>query len=98
MTEKNKRLREFEKQSHLDAPCGSAAPFSSGRRTLLIGMAASCAGFTASALAHKKPLVPSTIVAPSNQQFAEAPCWRSTVVASDKATVVETSAGKIPIR
>jgi para-nitrobenzyl esterase len=58
-------------------------------------MAASCAGVTASALAPRNPLVSSATTAPSTPQPAADPCGRSKVVASDEATVVETSAGKI---
>ena len=95
MIERDEPLREFEKQSYPDVSKDSSVPFTSGRRTLLVGMAASCAGFTASALAPKNPLVSSATAAPSNPQPAEAPCGRSKVVASDEATVVETNAGKI---
>ena len=56
MREKDEPVREFEKQSHSEVSKDSAAPFSSGRRTLLAGMAASCAGVTASALAPKNLL------------------------------------------
>ena len=95
MTESDKPSRELEKP-HPKAQKGSvASPFSSGRRSLLVGMAGSCVGLTASALTPKNSLVPSATVAQSNPQSAEAPCWRSKVVASDKNTVVETSAGKI---
>ena len=94
MTESDKPSRELEKP-HPKAQKGSVAPFSSGRRTLLVGMAGSCVGLTASALTPKNSLVPLATVAQSNPQSAEAPCGRSKVVASDKNTVVETSAGKI---
>jgi len=93
--EKDEPVREFEKQSHSEVSKNSPAPFSSGRRTLLAGMAASCAGVTASTLAPMNPLVSSAIAAPFNPQPAADPCGRSKVVASDEATVVETSAGKI---
>ena len=87
--------REFEKQSHPELSKDSSVSFSSGRRTLLAGMAASCAGVTASALAPKNLLVSSATAAPSSPQPAAVPCGRSKVVASDQATVVETSTGKI---
>jgi para-nitrobenzyl esterase len=58
-------------------------------------MAASCAAVTASALAPKNLLVSSAAAAPSNPQPAAVPCGRSKVAASDGATVVETSGGKI---
>jgi hypothetical protein len=93
--EKDERAREFEKQSHPEVSKDSAVPFSRGRRTLLAGMAASCAGVTASALVPKNLLVSSATAAPSSPQPAAMPCGRNKVVASDEATVVETSAGKI---
>jgi para-nitrobenzyl esterase len=93
--EKDEPVREFEKQSHPAVSKNSPVPFSSGRRTLLAGMAASCAGVTASALAPKNSLVSSATAAPSNPQPAADTCARSKVIASDEATVVETSAGKI---
>ena len=95
MREKDKPVREFEKQSHPEVSKDSAVPFSSGRRTLLAGIAASCAGVTASALAPKNLLVSSATAAPSNPQPAAVPCGRSKVIASDAATVMETDAGKI---
>jgi para-nitrobenzyl esterase len=95
MREENKLPEEFERQSHLEVSKDSAVPFSSGRRALLAGVAAACAGATASALAPKNPLVSSATAAPSNPQPASTPCGRSKVVASDEATVVETTAGKI---
>src|ERR1700692_791801 len=51
--EKDEPIREFGKQSCPAVSKGSPAPISSGRRTLLAGMAASCARITASALAPK---------------------------------------------
>ena len=95
MRVKDEPVQEFERQSHLEVSKDSAVPFSSGRRTLLAGMVASCAGVTASALAPKNLLVSSASAVPSNPQPAAVPCGRSKVVASDEATVVETSAGKI---
>ena len=95
MRVKDERAREFEKQSHPEVSKDSAVPFSRGRRTLLAGMAASCAGVTASALVPKNLLVSSATAAPSNPQPAAVPCGRNQIVASDEATVVETSAGKI---
>jgi para-nitrobenzyl esterase len=93
--EKDEPIREFGKQSCPAVSKGSPAPISSGRRTLLAGMAASCAGITASALAPKNFLGSPATAPPSNSQPAAASCGRSKVVASDEATVVETSAGKI---
>jgi para-nitrobenzyl esterase len=92
---KNRPVREFEKQSYLEAHKHSAVPFSNGRRTLLASMVASCAGVTASALTPKNLPLSSAPVAPSNPHPATGPCRRSKVVASDSTTVVETGAGKV---
>lgn len=86
-------MREFEKQSHAKISDDRSTPFSSGRRALLGGIAASWLGLAASANAPTKLL--AAAVAPSNPQSAAVPCGRSKVVASDEATVVETTAGKI---
>jgi para-nitrobenzyl esterase len=93
--EKDEPVRKFGKQSYPAVSKESAAPFSSGRRTLLAGMTASCAGITASALAPKKFLGSPANAPSTNSQPAASACGRSKVVASDEATVVETSAGKI---
>ncbi len=95
MREKDEPVREFEKQSHPAVPKESTAPILSGRRTLLAGMAASCAGITASALAPKNFLGSPATAPPTNPHSVAASCGRSKLVASDEATVVETSAGKI---
>ena len=64
------------------------------RRRVLGGIAASCAGLAGAAIASSSPLRPS----PASAQAAldpQAPCGRTKVVASDEATLVEISAGKI---
>jgi para-nitrobenzyl esterase len=93
--EKDDPAREFGKQSHPAVSKESAAPMSSGRRTLLAGMASSCAGITASALAPKNLVDSLSTAPPTNSRSAAASCGRSKVVASDQTTVVETDAGKI---
>jgi para-nitrobenzyl esterase len=95
MREKDEPVRELEKSAHPKASKDCAVPLSGGRRTLLAGIAASWAGVTASALAPKNPLISTAIAAPSNPQLTAIPYGNSKVVASDAATVVETSAGKI---
>ena len=95
MREKDEPVREFDKQSQSAVSKESAAPISIGRRTLLTGIAASCAGVTASALAPKKFLGSPATDPSTNSHSAASSCGRSKVVASDAATVVETSAGKI---
>jgi para-nitrobenzyl esterase len=93
--EKDKPVREFEKHLHPEVSKDCSGSFSSGRRTLLAGMAASCAGVAASALAPKNLLASSVPVAPPDPKAPASSCGRSKVVASDQTTVVETSAGKI---
>src|SRR5579864_1128413 len=72
--EKDEPARDFEKQSHLEESKYSTAPFSSGRRTLLAGMAASWAGLTGSAIAPKSLLALSATSSLSNPQPAAVPC------------------------
>ena len=95
MRNRDEPVREIEKQPHHEVPKNSPVPFSSGRRTLLAGIVASCAGVTASALASKNLMSTSATATPSNPQPVAVACGRSKVVASNEATVVETSAGKI---
>ena len=95
MREKDEPVRESDKQSHPAVSKESAAPVSSGRRTLLAGMAASCGGITASTLAPMSLVGSPATAQPTNSHSAAASCGRSKVVASDEATVVETSSGKI---
>ncbi len=82
-------------QSHPPASKDSAATFSSGRRTLLAGLVATCAGVTASALAPKEFLASSASAVLPDPRPAGVACGRGKTVASDQATVVETTAGKI---
>lgn len=86
-------MRHFGKQSHAKLSDDRPTPFSSGRRDLLGGIAASWAGLAVSATAPANVL--AAAAAPSNPQPAVVPCGRSKVIASDAATLVETSAGKI---
>ena len=95
MNEKDEPAREFERQSYPEVHKDSALHFSSGRRTLLAGMVASCAGVTASALTAKNSLLSSASAARYDPHAAATPCGPSKVIASDSATVVETSAGKV---
>src|SRR5579863_6799174 len=95
MREKDEPVRESEMRSHPEVSKDSAVPFFNGRRFLLAGIATSCAGVTASALAPRDLLASLETAAPSNPQTAAAPRGRTKVAASDEATVAETSAGKI---
>src|SRR5260370_12313707 len=74
---------------------GRSAPISRDRRRFLGGIAASCAGLAGSAIASSNPLPRSPAAAQAARHEPQAPCGRSKVLASDEATVVETSAGKI---
>jgi para-nitrobenzyl esterase len=73
---------------------GRSTPISRDRRRVLGGIAASFAGLAGTVIASSHPLPPSA-AAQAALRERQAPCGRSKVVASDKATVVETSAGKI---
>ncbi|MGA7339648.1 MAG: carboxylesterase family protein [Terracidiphilus sp.] len=92
---KEDAVNELEKQSQAGRPDGHLASFSSGRRALLGGVAASCAGLAGAAIAPANLLALTGAVAASNPKTAVAPCGQSKVACSDAATVVETSAGKV---
>src|SRR5579863_447927 len=74
---------------------GRSAPISRDRRRVLGGIAASCAGLAGTAIASSRALPPSYAAAHAALHEPQPPCGRSKVVASDEATVVETSGGKI---
>ena len=80
----------FVRQSHAGVSEGSSEPVSAGRRRVLGGIAASCAGLAATTIASS-----SQIAAPTAEAQSGPASGRSKVIASDSATVVETSAGKI---
>jgi para-nitrobenzyl esterase len=88
-------VREFEKQSQDEGADAHLTAFSSGRRALLGGIAASCAGLAGAAMAPAKLLGLSGAAAASNLPPATVPCGNAKVIASDDATVVETNAGKV---
>ena len=74
---------------------GRSSPISRDRRRVLSGIAASCAGLASTALASSNPLHLSPAPAHAQLHEPQEPCGRSKVLASDEATVVETSVGKI---
>jgi para-nitrobenzyl esterase len=74
---------------------GRSTPISRDRRRFLGGIAASCAGLAGTAIASSNPLPRSPAAAQAALHEPQPPCGRSKVLASDEATVVETSAGKI---
>ncbi len=85
----------FLKESHDKASGGRPTPFSKGRRALLGSMAASGAGLTCSAIAPTNLIALSATAAPTDPRPIAFPCAKSKVIASDTATVAETSAGKV---
>ena len=88
-------MRDSEKQSHSNVSDDHSAPASPGRRAILGGMAAFGAALAGSAGASAKLMALSAEVEHLNPQPGAAPCGRAKVTASDAATVVETSAGKV---
>ncbi|HET6219172.1 MAG TPA: carboxylesterase family protein [Acidobacteriaceae bacterium] len=83
-------MRQFDEQSRVNNSDGCLTDFARRRRALVGGMAAFGAGLASSVI------LPTEVMAqPSHAAGAEMPCGRATVVASDAATVAETTAGKI---
>jgi para-nitrobenzyl esterase len=74
---------------------GRSAPISRDRRRLLGGIAASCAELAGTAIASSNPMPPLPAAAEAAPHEPQPPCGRSKVLASDEATVADTSAGKI---
>ena len=74
---------------------GRSTPILKDRRRVLGGLAASCVGLAGTAIASSNPLRPSLASAEAALHDPQGPCGRTKVFASDEATVVETSAGKI---
>jgi para-nitrobenzyl esterase len=79
----------FGRQSHIGASGETSKPVSAGRRKVLGGIAASCAGLAGAAIASSSQMAKAPEAQPGP------PRERRKVIASDSATVVETSAGKI---
>lgn len=84
-------MNRVEKQSHEDL----SVPISRERRKLLSGIAASCAAIASTAIGHSSASAVSEAAPQVGQRESQAPCERRKVVASDRVTVVETSAGKV---
>lgn len=80
-------MKETEKQSHTSATAERSTSFSSERRAFMRSLAALGSVLAAPASVSKKLMSLSTT--------SRAPYPRSSVVASDAATVVETSSGKV---
>ena len=88
-------MKNIEKKSRSRKPHDRLTAFSIGRRALLGGMAASWAGLTSSALTSKGSLLRFSAAASLKHPPAATSRGHNKVIASDAATVVETSAGKI---
>jgi para-nitrobenzyl esterase len=88
-------VKNIEKRSRFRKSHDRLTAFSIGRRALLGGMAASWAGLTSSALTLKGPLLRLSAAASLKHPPAATSRGYNKVIASDAATVVETSAGKI---
>jgi para-nitrobenzyl esterase len=84
-------MKKAEKPAHGN----STAPLSRERRRLLGGIAASCAGIAGVAIASSGGVTVPVAAAQPAPHESQGQCGRSKVVASDEATVVETSAGKV---
>src|ERR1700716_4024485 len=83
MTSKNRRNRE------------SGSAFKEERRSFIGALATLGAGFTGSVVLPATALALPTPEAHKNTKSAASVCGHSTVIASDAATVAETTAGKI---
>src|SRR6266851_1365079 len=71
------------------------APASKGRRSFIGGMATLGAGLAGSVILPATAIAQTTPEAPRKTKSTTSGCGRSTVIASDAATVAETTAGKI---
>jgi para-nitrobenzyl esterase len=81
---------QFEEQSSAKKTDTCLTDCGRGRRAFVGGLAAFGAGLASTVI------LPTEVMAqPSHAAGAEMPCGRATVVASDAATVAETTAGKI---
>jgi para-nitrobenzyl esterase len=70
-------------------------PFSKQRRSFVGGMATLGAGLASSAILPKIAIAQPTPAVPPDTEPATSVCGRNTVIASDTATIAETTAGKI---
>ncbi len=88
-------MEELVEQSCAKTSGDRLTPFSTSRRALVRGMAVVGAGLSSSLIAPANTLTLSSGGAPSAPESGRVICGRSTVTASDAATVAETTAGKI---
>ena len=70
-------------------------PFSKQRRSIVGGMATLGAGLASSSILPKIAIAQPTPAVPPNTEPATSGCGRNPVIASDSATIAETTAGKI---
>src|SRR5216684_153113 len=70
-------------------------PFAEGRRSFLGGLATLGAGVAGSVILPKSVMAQPATGASPNTELATSGCGRGVVIASDAATVAETTAGKI---
>src|ERR1035437_876884 len=84
-----------EKEMNSEAIQHHSGPAATSRRALLGGMAALGAGLAGSIVAQQKVPAFSATAPHAAPEKTAVPCGHGKVVASDAATVVETSAGKI---
>ena len=88
-------MGKFDKQLREKTDADHLTPLSRTRRGLVGSMAMLGAGLAGSALLPTKANALRSAAAPSNPESAGVNCGRSKVIASDAATVAETTAGKI---
>jgi para-nitrobenzyl esterase len=86
---------QLDEQSRAKTSEDRLTAFSRGRRALVGSMAALGAGLASSVIVPTDMMALSSGEPRSNPEPAEVPCGRTTVTASDAATVAETTAGKI---
>jgi para-nitrobenzyl esterase len=88
-------VRPLDQRSSAETTDERFTSFSRGRRALVGSMAAFGAGLAGSVILPANAMALPSNGGHSNPESAEVPCGRSTVTASDAATVAETTAGKI---
>jgi para-nitrobenzyl esterase len=86
---------QFDEQLRAKTPDDRLTAFARGRRALVGRMAALGAGLAGSVIVPTDMMALSSAGAGSSPESADVPCGRTTVIASDAATVAETTSGKI---
>jgi para-nitrobenzyl esterase len=88
-------VRDFYEDSHIQSSSQQVPSVSNGRRALLGSMAALGVGLVGSASAHAALIAPPAETTPSKSLAHPTPRVQKKVIASDSATLVETSEGKL---